>query len=206
MVSHKTRHRSHRRRSPIDWGVRLTLAAGAAWLGFGAVSHSVAYMTRGSAVNQAHELAPDDGRITALLAQKLAGPNASPADRERSDYLAKQALRQDATAVAAVATLGINAQIRGETSRARRIFAYSRLLSRRDLRTGLWSIEDAVGRGNIDQALRNYDITLKTSRAASDLLFPVLSGAIDNAAIRDGLVPILATRPLWGANWITMPR
>jgi hypothetical protein len=190
------------RRSAAEWGVRVTLAIGAACLGYASVAHSLAYMIRGSAPERAHALAPWDGRITALLSEKLSGPEASPADRKRADELARLALRQDPTVVPAVATLGINAQVRGDTDSVRRIFAYSEKLSRRDLRTRLWAIEDAVARNDIPGALRNYDIALRTSRIAPDVLYPVLVSAISDADIRDTLVATLAKRPVWGEQFI----
>ncbi|MFN7103086.1 MAG: hypothetical protein ACK4N1_10760 [Pseudorhizobium sp.] len=177
--------------------VRGVLAVMAAGLGTASIAHSLAYMIRGSDPEQAHMLAGWDGRITALLSEQLSGPEASTQDRKRSDYLARLALRQDPTAVAAVATLGLNAQLRGDTPSARSFFAYSQRLSRRDLRTQLWAIEDAVARGDVPTVLRNYDIALRTSRVASDLLFPVLALAINESEIRKQLVATMANRPMW---------
>lgn len=191
------------RRPVREWGVRLTLATVATGIAYGSISRSTAYMLRGKAPEQAYALAPEDGRIGAILSEKLSGAEADSAERNRSDMLARQALRHDPTAVSAVATLGINAQIRGDTAAARRIFAYADKLSRRDLRTRLWAIEDAVARNDIAVALRNYDTALRTSRVAADLLFPVLASAITNSDIRSDLVRLLRTRPIWGDHFVT---
>lgn len=196
------RRAARRGRSAAEWGVRGALAIVATGIGTFSVAHSLAYTVRAVAPERAHALAPWDGRITAILSEKLSGPGARPADRQLADSLARQALRQDATAVSAVATLGINAQIRGDTATARKVFAYSELLSRRDQRTRLWAIEDAVGRGDIPGALRNYDIALRTSRIAPDLLFPVLVEAISDDDIRASLVRTLAQRPAWGEQFV----
>lgn len=182
--------------------MRIPLAVGAAVLGYAAVSQNLAYAMRGAAPETAHAIAPYDGRITALLSEKLSAADVDAHTRGEADRLAKLALRQDATAVPAVATLGINAQIRGDTSAARRIFAYSQFLSRRDLRTQLWAIEDAVARGDVPVVLRQYDIALRTSPVAPDLLFPVLSSAIADSSIRTALVSTLASRPVWSAGFI----
>lgn len=195
--------RARSRRSMAEWGARVALAVAVAGLGYVSVAHSFAYMIRGSAPARAHALASWDGRMTALLSEQLSGPQASASDRRRADDLAKLALRQDPTAVAAVATLGIDAQVRGDTAAARRIFAYAEILSRRDLRTRLWAIEDAVGRNDIPGVLRNYDIALRTSRLAPDLLFPVLVTAIGEADVRSALVDTLSRRPPWGEQFIT---
>lgn len=190
------------RRSAAEWGVRGALAIIAAGLGYISVNHSLAYMMRGSSPQRAHALAPWDGRISALFSEHMSGPQASVVDRKRADELARLALRQDPTAVAAVATLGINAQLRDDTSVARRIFAYSEKLSRRDLRSRIWANEDAVARNNISDALRNYDIALRTSRVAPDLLFPLLASAIAEIEIRRALVQTLIQRPAWGDQFI----
>ncbi|PTW44078.1 hypothetical protein C8J25_11221 [Sphingomonas faeni] len=193
---------SRPRRSGAEWGVRTALALGAAALAYGSITHTLAYSLRASATQLAHALAPSDGRITALLAEQMSGPEASATDRRQANILASEALREEPTAVPAVSTLGINAQIHGDTAAARRIFAQSDALSRRDVRTRLWAIEDAVGRQDIPETLRNYDIALRTSRAMPDLLFPVLAGAIGDPNIRAGLVKILSSRPLWLPQWI----
>jgi hypothetical protein len=82
------------------------------------------------------------------------------------------------------------------------LFAYSQILSRRDLTTQIWAIEDAVGRGDIAGALRHYDVALRTNRTAPDLLYPVLADAIGDAAIRAELVRTLAAKPAWGASFV----
>jgi hypothetical protein len=80
----------------------------------------------------------------------------------------------------------------------RRLLAYAQLLSRRDLRTQLWSIEDAVSTGNVKSALTWYDITLRTKPTMADTLFAVLAGAAAEPAVRTELVRTLAARPPWG--------
>lgn len=190
------------RRSAGEWGVRIALALLAAMVGTWSVMQSLAYSERVVAPELAHRLAPGDGRITALLSVKLSGPEATPAERAEAERLARLALLQDPTAVSAAATLGIDAQIRGDTAGARRIFAYAQMLSRRDLRTQLWAIEDAVERGDVAGALRQYDITLRTSKYGPDLLFPVLSSAIADPAIRDALIRTLAAKPSWTQMFI----
>ena len=128
-------HHAAPRRTPVEWGIRGGIAVGALFLGWAAVTHSLGYTLRDSRPELAYSLSSHDGRIGALLSAALSSTEVDKATRERSDRIARQALVQDPTAVAAVATLGINAQLRGDTGPARRIFAYANQLSRRDLRT-----------------------------------------------------------------------
>lgn len=190
------------RRSPKEWTVRGVLAVAALGLGSLSVAHTLAQVLVKTDSARAHAIAPWDGRITASLAASLAGANTTPANRKRADALSRQALLQDPTAVAAVSTLGIDAEMRGDSRNARRLFAYSEILSRRDLQTQLWKIETAVAQGNINGALRHYDIALRAKGQSWDLLFPILASASADADVRGPLVRMLAGKPLWAEPFI----
>jgi hypothetical protein len=189
-------------REPREWVVRGVLAALAAVLGYVSVSQSLGYALRLSDPVRAYALAPRDGRVAALAARDLAGPEVDKVSRAHGAELARLALQQDGTAVAAVSVLGLNAQIDGDTARANRLLAYAGKLSRRELQTQIWAIENAVARNDIPGALRNYDIALRTSRAAPDLLFPVLAAAITEAPVRSALVQTLKGKPVWGPAFV----
>lgn len=197
-----SRRRASARRSATDRAVRGLAAAVALGMGYVSVARTMAYALRTDNTEHARLLGPHDGRITALIAYRMAGVEATAADRARADRLAREALRQDATAVAAASTLGINAQVRGDTPSARRLFAYAERLSRRDLQTQLWAVEDAVGRADISGALKHYDIALRTSHRAPDLLFPVLGSAISEPTVRASLIATLAAKPNWAAAFV----
>jgi hypothetical protein len=196
------RRGSGKRRSAKEWAVRLGLAAVAAAIGWSAVTHSLATALRARAPEQAHALAPGDARIAATLAAKWVLDRSDPVKQAEATRLAREALLRDPTVVQAVTTLGLQADLRGDKEAARRLFAYSQILSRRDLTTQIWAIEDAVGRGDIAGALRHYDVALRTNRTAPDLLYPVLADAIGDAAIRAELVRTLAAKPAWGASFV----
>lgn len=196
------RRRAGRQRSAIEWTIRLGLAFMALLTGYVAITRALAYSLRESDTARAYELAPNDGRIAGLYTAARSGPEATTADRRQADRLAASAMMHDPTAIAAVSTLGINAQLRGDTQSARRFFSYANLLTRRDLQTQLWNIEDAVGRGDVPDALRHYDIALRTSRHAPDLLFPVLASAIADPNIRAALIKTLKSKPAWATAFI----
>lgn len=204
-----------RRRKPLEWGVRGVLAVAVLALGYIAVLRSAAMALPERSLAQAHELAPGDARIAADLArQQIVAQTADPSVQQLSGTvlvsrmaetkrLAQQALRRDATAIPAVTTLGMIAQLQGDVQDARRKFAYSESLSRRDLVTQLWLIEDAVGRNDIPAALRHYDTALRTKWGAWDLLFPLLAGASNDPMIAAELVKLLAKRPTWTNSFVT---
>jgi tetratricopeptide (TPR) repeat protein len=167
-------------------------------LGYASVTFSLAQVFIRDDPGGAHHLAPYDGRITAAFAVS----RVITGDQARADTLARRALRQDPTAIAAVATLALGAQARGDSAAARRLFGYGKALSRRNEQVQLWAIEDSVARGDIRDALRYYDIALRTSPRLNDILFPVLAGASASPVIRSALIRTLAGRPQWGDGFI----
>lgn len=192
-----------KRRSAGEWVLRAGLATAAVVAASVTAVQSFAYATRSEAPERAYRIAPWDGRIAAALSTKetsVAEPNAAQlADAVRH---ATEARVTEPLAVSAIASLGIASQFDGDAAVPRRMFAYSNRLSRRDLRTRLWAIEDAVAREDIPDALRNYDIALRTSRRAPEMLFPILSGAIGDPSIAQGMVDLLATKPPWGESFV----
>lgn len=196
------RRRPALRRTPAEWAVRVAIALSATVLGYGAVARTYAFAQRTASPQLAHRMAANDARITALLAERTLGEAPDAQDRVRAGQLAGDALLRDPTAVSAVATLGLTRELSGDRVGARRSFAYAERLSRRDLRTQLWAIEDAVARGDVPATLDHYDIALRTSRLAPDLLFPVLVPAMADPIVRSALVRKLAVQPSWTQPFI----
>lgn len=189
------------RRTPREWPIRGALALAALPFAYLGVTHSLALAAMAGNAEQAYALAPYDGRLAAHAAALRLVDKQSDAAHMAAG-LARQALRRDPTAVEAVATLGYVALAQGDTADARRLFAYAEKLSRRDLQTQLWAIEDASAAGDVPRTLRHYDIALRTNTPASDLLFPILTQAIAMPEVRSGLVTLLAKRPVWGPRFI----
>lgn len=171
-------------------------------MGYFALANTLAQVVAHTDLAMAHHLAPRDGRISAKLALSLSGVDATSADRNRADVLAREALLREPFAVQAVSTLGVNAELRGDRRQARQLFNYSQKLSRRDLQTQLWAIEDAVGHKNIASALHHYDIALRINTNSWELLFSVMSAATTDPAIRVGLVRTLSQKPIWADSFI----
>lgn len=186
----------------IELGFRGAAFAVIAVFGYFSVASTFAESIAAVDPDRGHALAPWDGRIAALMALNMSGVDAKADDRERADMLARDALLKDATAVTAVSTLALNAEVRGDPSSAQRYFRYANGLSRRDLPTQLWMIEDAVARNDVPGALRHYDIALRTSDQTHDILFPILASAMSDETVRKALVQTLAGRPVWAGEFI----
>lgn len=189
-------------RSVAEWSVRIALALLFAALALFGIARTTAYALRTNNLSLAYAMAPNDGRIVALQAETLLQSGITANEAGNIEQMAARALRQDPTAVAAASALGISKQMRGDAAGAQRMLAYAERLSRRHLQTQIWAIEEAVAKGNIPGVLRHYDIALRTSRQAPDLLFPVLSSAIADPTVRIALVRTLAARPAWSASFL----
>jgi hypothetical protein len=181
---------------------RLLLAAMALGLGTYAAMVSLAISVRQPATDFARRLIPGSARSLALRAEKLASGTVDKAKWNAAAGVAKLALLRDPLLPSAAATLGFEAGLRGDAEVARRAFKYSNMVSRRDLRTHLFAIEYAVSQDDVAGALRSYDLALRTSRGASEILFPILAAALSDETIRAALVPIMLTRPAWGAPFV----
>lgn len=191
------------KRSMAEWGVRGVLAVTAAIVGYVMVSHTIAQGMRRTDPAHAYNLAPYDGRFTGALAQQRVGEGLSGAAYVAEvEMLARRALKQDPTVVSGVVSLGLVRLQQGNAAAAGRLLAYAQQLSRRDLPTQLWAIEDAVARNDPAGALRHYDIALRTSKQAPEILFPILASAIANSDVRNALIAFLRSKPQWAAAFI----
>ena len=202
MAHRRSRHVSRNRRTPKEWAGRTALACGAVVLAYQSVTFSVAQVLVQAQPQTAAAIAPYDGRLTAEYAATLLASTNTPAGRDKAATLSRAALLRDPTAVPAVATLGVVTLARNDTADARRLLAYAQMFSRRNLQTQLWSIENAVARGDIPTALHWYDITLRTKPEMSDVLYPVLAKASQNPEIRAALVRTLAAKAPWADSYI----
>lgn len=184
------------------WAVRGLLALGAGAAGAISLSNSLANVIVGPSPASAYVLAPADGRVLAALAQE--GFSVAPDSNTNSQQarLAKRALRLDATAVDALNVLAMQAEMRAESAMVDQLFGYSFALSRRELQPQIWMIEKAVERGDIEGALSNYDLALRTSRRAQQTLFPVLASALAEVKVRRAVLRLLVTKPVWTVEFL----
>ncbi|WP_198355452.1 hypothetical protein [Sphingomonas sp. MA1305] len=170
------------------------LALTAIWLTVGVTLSSV-FDT--SAPDVALRAYPFSATAMAAKAAVAIRPGMDAPEIENARAYAIHALALDPTNIIAVRSLGLLAALRNDTATAARLQRYALYISRRDLPTTLWAIEDAVARGDIAAALRGYDAALLTSDRAEPLLLPVLVDAASDPQIRTPLMKMLTTRPLW---------
>lgn len=102
----------------------------------------------------------------------------------------------------ALGTLAALDELRNDTRRARALFRASETVSRRNVLTQFWLIEDAVARGDVAEAIKHYNRAMLVSSEARTTLLPVLAQASSDPAIRKELLPLLAKRPLWWKDYL----
>ena len=177
----------------------LLIALGAIAAGWLSLAVGAAGTTRQHAPQRALEWWPNDARALAELASRTLAEG-SPAQRREAGAMAARAIRRDPLLPDPYAVLALS---RVEDERfATRMMGYSQDLSRRNLATQLWLIEDAVRRNDVAGALRHYDTALRASPRAPELLFPVLSAAIAEPAVTTELARVLAREPRWRIAFI----
>ena len=145
---------------------------------------------------------PADARANAEAASRLIAHARSPADLATAEALARFSVARDPTYAPAVRTLGLIAVARRDQQGAASLVRLSSRLSRRDLPTSLWLIEERVQANDIVGALHHYDIALRTSDDAEPLLFPILISASADANIAHPLARLLATKPIWAERFM----
>lgn len=143
---------------------------------------------------------PGDARANAALAsQMLAQPGDTSPEQMRDHAL--KALQRDPTAIDAVRVLA-TLDMQSDREKSRRLMRYALALSRRDLATHLWYIEDYVARSSVPGALYHYDAALRTSRRAGAMLMPVLVSASSQPKVVAELDRILDRDPPWRDEYI----
>lgn len=134
--------------------------------------------------------------LAARISQRVAaeGPAAMLDARAVTD--ARKGLQVQPLNAALLRTLGLAAEAKGGAE-GKALIELSARVSRRDVLTQLWLIEDAVRRNDIAEALKHYDIALSTSAGSAPVLFPVLAEAISNPEILRQLIPYVRERRAW---------
>ena len=146
------------------------------------------------------DAASSEGMADALLAQSTAG--SAEQSRAAIDQLAKQALARSPLSPGAMRVLALLAAGSGDKALARRRFQFAGQLSRRDLATRLWLIQDAVDRDDALGALDQFDMAMRTSMAARPILYPILAGALSDPEYVAPVATVLARQPNWGTEFV----
>jgi hypothetical protein len=141
---------------------------------------------------------PFNARAKAVHAEQiLVAGKGEPAARAEARAMAQAALLRDATLVPGWRNFAIADFTPRRLAVTARLFTLIERMSRRDMPTQLWLIEERVRQNDIAGALQHYDIALRTAPEASEYLLPVLVSATANDGIIGPLAALLRTDPPW---------
>lgn len=176
----------------------LLAAVAAAWL-CGAFTVSMVNATRAPdrAIAAWHTSLALSGQAARLMKE-----NPPAADIRRAAMLSRQALAISPVNVEAARTLALADVLQNRSGQARTLIRYAQTLSRRDVPTQMWLIEDRVAADDTAGVLIHYHRAMQTSRASRALLSPILAQAADDPAVLTPLAPILRTRPEWWSDFL----
>lgn len=164
---------------------------------------SLANLVRAKSPEFALRLIPFDAEAHISAAERLFLKAPSKAQAREAQALAATAFNRDGTLAQSFRIMGMASAVLGQDGRASKMFAQSDRLSRRDLPARLWLIEDAVNRGDMNGALGHFDVALRTSSAASDLLFPILENAVDDPEVAKAALPLFRANPPWLGSFVS---
>ncbi len=115
--------------------------------------------------------------------------------------LAKKGFLLEPTAASAVRMVAFDLASQGDQERARALMRMVLTISKRDRIANFWLVDDYGKLDDIDNALKYYDITLRTSQSAAELLLPTMVTALQNDAFVEPFAKLLVGRPPWAENF-----
>lgn len=193
ITGHSARSRKRARSARFELIGRASIVAAAAAAAAVFLPASLSSWAEVDHPQLAARIAPWSAPAAASAAASLNADPRSPRVRR----LVASALARDLTQVQAIELRALDLVVSGKAAEGRQLFELSDRLSRRSLATRLWLIQDAVDRGSVSGALRNFDIALRTSTDAQPVLFPVLAKASADPTLTDRLAAMLDRPSDW---------
>ncbi|MBA2919777.1 hypothetical protein GON01_08735 [Sphingomonas sp. MAH-20] len=178
----------------IAWGIALGgLTAFAAYEAFASAFTNVTHRVR---PELALLLSPDDPIALATIGetQLLSGKAIRHPDRLAN--LGKRSIKQLAVNPIALSLIGYS-RSDADYRAGRSAMELADRMNRANLPVHLWLIEAAVARNDAAEALRHYDVAMRTSRSARQILSPVLTSALEDKALWPPFLSIARERPEW---------
>lgn len=150
-----------------------------------------------------HEWWPDGVTPKVVSAGRvLSSPSSSAAGVAQAQGSLRTAALREPVSSYALGMLGAVADFKKNKTQARAFFQLSEAMSRRNLLTEMWLIEDAVSRGDVSEALSHYNRAMLVSYKSWETLLPILVSAVSEPDVFANLLPMLAQKPLWWRAYV----
>lgn len=183
----------------VSW--YLTWGAVLAALCYAVLRVGIGIAASGISPPLALRIAPDNAVALVGMSMQSIEPLTLDSVR-RSAVFAQHAYRREPVSAAALRQIGFATEVEGGADRARPLLRQSEQLSKRDFEAQLWLIEDAVNRNDVAEALRHYDIALRTSKRAPPILFGSLTFATSDPELIAPLAQTIMQQPPWGNTFL----
>jgi hypothetical protein len=119
---------------------------------------------------------------------------------------ARASLRNAPLNPKAVRLLAISAAMDGDEDQASKLVHKAASLTRRDTLTHVFLIEEASRRDDLKTALVHYDLALRTSTIAPQILYPRLLKAIELPEVRAALKPYIRSGEQWTIDFVNFSK
>ena len=135
--------------------------------------------------------------VRAARADVVAGTGEEANGGARALAAARRSIAQNPLNADAFGLYGLVSLANSEPDVIGRQVAMADRLSRRDLSTQLFLIEDSVRRNDVAEALRHYDAAMRVKESVRPTLLPILTEAIREPAIRQRFLPYMNASTPW---------
>jgi hypothetical protein len=176
------------------YGVAASLGLAAAYYSAAA---SIANIVQSANPDLALRMVPGNSAALAAKADGLLLKNGAAMNESRVAKLANSALKTQPLNARALRLSAFAADKQNNAVAAKSFMRLSNAVSRRDFGAQLWLIEDAVRNDDIPKALVHYDNAMRTRTESHELLFPVLTQALEVPEVRTEMVKKIRNRPPW---------
>jgi hypothetical protein len=173
-------------------------------LAFVAAKDAAVATFRTTAPTRVLAMGVNDGEVLAriyiakLAASELKRPLA---DSERQNLILS--LADDPLNRRVLRNLALDSEVRNDDERARRLMRLASTVSRRDIATQLWLVNDAVRREDLAGVLTHYDAALSIRNQAYEVLLPTMTQALVHPQFRAELIPLLRAERPWVESFIS---
>lgn len=181
---------------------RGTILIGSALLVMASALHALAGIAQTKNPDLDPGFGPWRGVAPAVAADRLIASDGESVDIAKIGQLARASLLSQPVNPRALRLSGIVAEAQSERERASRLMNLANAASRRDVGTQIALINEAARTGNAAVALEHYDIAMRANDRVHQLLFPVLTTALEQPEVARRFVAYVRADARWVAPFL----